>query len=129
MSELEIKFKKLEFYQNIIARMNASSMQVKIATYTISAIILGSNLNPLVALLPIIMFCVLDCYYLANEKQFRNLYNEIADDESIDSLKINKPFSCICELICSIFRGSVSFTILFSYLPIAMVIIIFYFNK
>lgn len=127
--EIEIKFKKLEFYQSIIARMNSSSMQIKVATYTVSAIILGSSLDPLVALLPIIMFWFLDSYYLANEKQFRNLYNDIADDESIPSLKIDKPFNNYCELICSVLKSCKSFVIVFSYIPVVVITIIFYFNK
>ena len=127
--KLEAKFKKLEFYQNIISRMSANSMQIKVASYTVSAIVLSSSLDPLVALLPILMFWALDSYYLANEKQFRNLYNDIADNESIPSLKIDKPFNNNCELIYSVIKSCKSFVIVFSYIPVVVITIIFYFNK
>lgn len=127
--KLEAKFKKLEFYQNIIARMNSSSMQVKIASYTLSAIILGSNLNHLVAILPIIMFWFLDAYYLANEKQFRSLYNQIADKDCVDSLQIGKPFDSKWELLRSVLKNCKSLTIVFSYAPLLIVVMLFHLGK
>lgn len=123
------KLKKLEFYQNIIARMNSSSMQIKIVTYTISAIILSSSQNPLITVFPIVMLWILDSYYLANEKQFRNLYNQIADKESIESLKINKPFNSSYELGRSVFKSFKSFVMIFTYVPIFLIAIIFHFSK
>lgn len=79
-SDAELKF--LEFIQNIITRMNTNSFFIKqIAIAIVSAILAmfvsTKHINTLiVSLLPIIAFCLLDSYYLWQERKFRKLYNK-----------------------------------------------------
>ncbi len=76
--------KHLEFVQSVITRMNTNSFQIKGWTITIVAALLAifsstkNELFILVSLLPVIIFWLLDTYYLTQERKFRGLYNDIA---------------------------------------------------
>jgi hypothetical protein len=83
MNDME-KIKHLEFVQNIVTRMNANSFQIKSWSITITAALLAlyagnSNSNfIIVAIFPIVLFWLLDTYYLQQERKFRAVYNNIA---------------------------------------------------
>ena len=72
----------LSIYQNVIQRMASNSALVKAWCITlVSAIlvIVAEKNNPqysLIAIIPIILFLLLDSYYLALERGFRESYNE-----------------------------------------------------
>lgn len=80
----EDKIKHLEFIQNIIARHNANSFQIKGLTITIMSAILAvyasnNNINFFwIGNLPVLMLWFLDTYYLQQERKFRGLYNDVA---------------------------------------------------
>lgn len=84
------QIKHLEFIQNVITRMNANSFQLKGWSITITAALLAlyaSNQNVtfiVVAIFPTTIFWFLDTYYLQQERQFRGIYNDVAEltDES-----------------------------------------------
>lgn len=75
----------LQMLQDVINRMASNSANAKTWCITlVSAIIIlaADKENPQVieyTLLPVIMFYILDVYYLAYEKAFRALYNKFAD--------------------------------------------------
>jgi hypothetical protein len=77
------KFKHLEFIQNIITRMNSNSFQIKGLCITIVSALLAiycskKNIHLIVvALFPLLVFWLLDTYYLTQERRFRGLYNDI----------------------------------------------------
>jgi hypothetical protein len=81
---MENKLKHLEFIQNIITRMNANSFVIKGWSVTLVSALFAlaadkSNLNfVLVAYVPVLMFWVLDGYFLSQERQYRGLYKNIA---------------------------------------------------
>lgn len=81
----------LQFIQNNISRMNTNSSQVKgwcIAIVAALLAIYADKNNPLFiwfCLFPIIMFCVLDTFYLQQEHKFRRIYEDYVDG------KENKP--------------------------------------
>ena len=85
------KNKHLEFIQNVVTRMNSNSFQIK--TWTISIVtglfaIYAATNNPLfisICLLPILLFWILDSYYLVQERKFRGLYDDVAMDIKIKS--------------------------------------------
>lgn len=91
----EAKFKHLDFIQGVVNRMGANSFQVKAWTVTlVSALFaLASSKDAeakqellLVAFLPVILFWILDGYFLWQERLFRAVYKEVAakNEEEID---------------------------------------------
>ncbi len=80
----EEKLKHLEFIQNVITRMNASSFQIKGLAVTLVSAILGVYIATnndyfiLLAVFPSIVSWFLDSYYLSQERRFRGLYNDVA---------------------------------------------------
>ncbi len=78
------QLKHLEFIQDVITRMNTNSFQMKGWMVAIVSAILaiyadtGKHGFVLVALLPALIFWLLDAYYLWQERKFRGLYNDVA---------------------------------------------------
>lgn len=78
------KIKHLEFIQDVIARMNQNSFQMKGWMVAIASTLLAlyaSTKNEafaLVAVFPTLVFWFLDSYYLQQERKFRGLYNDVA---------------------------------------------------
>lgn len=125
---LEEKMKHLGFIQDIIARMNTNSFQIKQWTVTLVSALIAIYVSTkndyfvLAALLPVAVFCFLDSYYLMQERKFRGLYDDVA--EITDSPKAIKSF----EMRPDIYKGGkysymssvFSKTILSFYLSIAI---------
>ena len=80
MSKEKLKF--LEFIQNIITRMNTNSFQIKamcIAIISALFALYATTQNPriiLITFIPLVICCLLDSYYLWQERRFRALYSE-----------------------------------------------------
>ncbi|MCH5259208.1 MAG: hypothetical protein J1F18_05605 [Lachnospiraceae bacterium] len=91
------KIRHLEFVQNIIVRMAKNSFSLKgwavtlVSGLLMVGSVVGSNiLVCLIVLLPIIVFWVLDSYYLLQERRYRALYNKIRDmDENQIDFDLN----------------------------------------
>jgi hypothetical protein len=79
-----MKIKHLEFLQNVITRMNSNSFLIKGWTITlVSALFalaaIDANVNyVLVSYIAIPVFWVLDGFYISQERQYRDLYKEVA---------------------------------------------------
>lgn len=88
----EHKLKHLEFIQNIITRMNANSFVIKGWSVTLVSALFAlaadkANLKfVFIAYLPVFVFWGLDGFFLSTEKQYRELYEEVAAkrEEEID---------------------------------------------
>lgn len=86
MTQERIKF--LEFIQNTIIRMNTNSAQIKtLCIAIISALfaVYSANQNKqiiLIVFMPLCLCCLLDMYYLWQERKFRDLYNEVIKETS-----------------------------------------------
>jgi hypothetical protein len=86
----ENKLKHLEFIQNIITRMNANSFVIKGWSVTLVSALFAlaadkANLKfVLIAYLPVIVFWALDGFFLSQEKQYRELYKEVAAKDAKD---------------------------------------------
>jgi hypothetical protein len=84
MNGNENKLKHLEFIQNIITRMNSNSFLIKGWSVTLVSALFAlaadkANLKfVLIAYLPVIVFWALDGFFLSQEKQYRELYKEVA---------------------------------------------------
>ena len=77
--------KHLEIMQAVIIRMAENSRHCKVWCVTLVAATLvlvartGEPRHALIALVPTLLFLVLDAYYLALEKAFRNSYDEFVN--------------------------------------------------
>lgn len=98
---MEEKLKYLEFIQGVITRMNSNSFSIKTWMITILSAFLALYANSsnelylLIAACPTLLFWLFDTYYLAMERQYRNLYNEVKDRNDIDfDMKANKYNLC-----------------------------------
>lgn len=86
MTQERMKF--LEFIQNTIIRMNTNSSQIKtLCIAIISALfaVYSANQNKqivLIIFIPLCLCCLLDMYYLWQERKFRDLYNEVIKETS-----------------------------------------------
>jgi hypothetical protein len=88
----EKKLKHLEFIQNVITRMNTNSFMIKGWAVTLVAALFALSDKThehhlyLIAFIPVPLFWLLDGFFLATEKRYRNLYNKVADivEDKID---------------------------------------------
>ena len=72
--------KHLEFVQGVIARMANNSFSLKAWSVTILAglfALTAGKAIPRVAVLPVLIFWILDAYFLGKERQYRNLYDHL----------------------------------------------------
>ncbi len=89
---LEKKIKHLEFVQGVITRMNSNSFSMKGWMITILAAFLAvfagsKGLNELylfIAIIPTLLFWILDSYYLLLEKKYRCLFDDVKADIKTD---------------------------------------------
>ncbi|RAJ80387.1 hypothetical protein CLV59_105496 [Chitinophaga dinghuensis] len=119
---LEAKLKHLEFIQAIITRMNTNSFLLKgWAVTLVSALfaLAAKDTNGkyvIVTYIPILIFWILDGYYLSQERKFRALYNTVKDlqeekikfdlDVSTDNEKENTWNTCISSKSLLFFYGA-----------------------
>jgi len=87
---MEKKLKHLEFIQNVITRMNSNSFLLKGWTITLVSALFAlaakdSNLNfVLISYIVIPVFWILDGFFIATERQYRDLYKEVANKQEND---------------------------------------------
>jgi len=96
------KLKHLEFIQNIITRMNSNSFMLKAWTISLVSALFAlaandANMNyVLVSYIAIPVFWILDGFYISQERQYRDLYSDVAKkgqneiDFSLDATDYNK---------------------------------------
>lgn len=125
---MENKIKHLELIQGIINRIASNSFMLKGWAVTLVAgvfALAGKDTDKmyfLVAYVPIIVFWLLDSYYLLQERLYISLYNKVreTEEDEIDfSLaatkeKFGNSYNCFCSTLFSK-------TELWFYLPLALV--------
>lgn len=111
---MDAKIKHLEFIQNIINRMASNSFLIKGWTVVlVSALFVLSGKESKVyfvylAYFPVIIFWILDGYFLWQERLFRRLYNDVRSlenskiDFSLDTSKIREAEKSWMDAIFSI---------------------------
>ena len=125
------KIKHLEMIENIIERMAKNSFQLKAWTMTLVVLIGGLAANDterkfiIIAFIPIVVFWLLDAYYLRLERQYRILYKTVSekrDDEinfSMDLSQIQNMSIADSKKIC-LLNCLLSVTEVIFYLPISI---------
>ena len=129
---MENKLKHLEFIQSAISRMATNSFIIKgwsITLVTILFALLSNNADNnciIILFIPVLIFWLLDGFFLSKEKSFRSLYDhvrELKTDEKVDfSMEIsnfrkgkNNWFYSIISTTLSIFYISLIILILITY--------------
>lgn len=93
----EIKSKHIDLIQSIISRMASNSFMMKGWAVTILAAIFVLSTKEaipcfaFIAIIPNILFWVLDSYYLQNERRYRQLYKTIVANEPDEKLSLEMP--------------------------------------
>lgn len=125
------KIKHLEMIENIIERMAKNCFQLKAWAMTLVVLIGGLAAKDaerkfiIIAFIPIIVFWLLDTYYLRLERQYRILYKTItekSDDEINFSMELSQIQNMsisdsknLCPLNCFLSTTEIVF-----YLPITV---------
>ena len=125
------KIKHLEFIQSIIARMNSNSFMLKGWTVTLVVGLFALNLTeiniPFIKLpvLPIVVFWILDGFYVYQERLFRKLYDKvrITNEDEID-FSMNRD-SNFMKFICQFFFALSWRTVPMFYGPLFLIAIYF----
>lgn len=97
---MENKHKHLEFIQGAINRMAGNLFLLKGWTITLIAALVAlatkdsNDLYFLIAYIPAVMFWALDGYFLAQERRFRSLYDDVRqlDENQIDFSMSTEPY-------------------------------------
>ena len=123
----EDKIRYIELVQSIISRLANNSFLLKGWTITLIAAIFSlsdkimKNFNFIIYIF-ILLFWILDSYYLYQERLYRNLYNQVIEirdeNNSLFSLKIDKKRN---EKIISFFKSFFSFTEVSFYLLLLLI--------
>ena len=110
------KIKHLEMVQNIITRMNTNSFQIKGWCITVISALMGFYANNgnfkfiIAGFFSVILFWLLDAFYLQQERKFRELYNDVLPDEStipLFAMPINNYTDCRCCIWSTIFSKTI----------------------
>ncbi|MDR0895274.1 MAG: hypothetical protein LBN06_08275 [Prevotellaceae bacterium] len=89
---MDEKLKHLEFIQNVITRMNSNSFLIKGWAITLVSALFAltakdADINYiLISYMVIPVFWILDGFYISRERQYRDLYSDVAkkDGSNID---------------------------------------------
>ncbi|QHB82666.1 hypothetical protein GIS01_11040 [Aeromonas veronii] len=99
---MDSKFKHLDYVQSVITRMNSNSFMIKGWAITLLtaflALVAGSGKTQLMPITyaVIILFWLLDGFYISQERKFRELYDSVIKTEnnkidfSMDTSKFKK---------------------------------------
>lgn len=127
-NNIEFKIRHLEMIQGIVSRMASNSFMLKGWAITLVAGVFALSANDanslyfLIAYVPIILFWFLDAHYLQMERQFKVLYESVADNEKCDiQFKMERP-KANCEQGTCYIQALMSRTEFWFYVPTALLI-------
>lgn len=133
------KLKHLDYIQSTISRMADCSFKIKSLAITIVSAIVGicvktGDMNILlVAIIPIVLFWILDSYYLQQERMFREIYNILIGISNNHEFKIRPfemPIGKIKEKSCSFVAVMFSKTEWLLYLgTLLLILFVFYYIR
>ena len=122
----------LSIMQGVIQRMAENSRSCKLWCVTLVSAVLffvartGSPEHTLIALVPLLLFLILDTYYLALERAFRTSYGTFveklhAQELNYSDLYVIAPSGSVAGLF---FRSLLSFSIYIFYVPLALTMLL-----
>lgn len=106
--------KHLDYIQSIISRMSDNSFKIKGLTITLLSAFIGIYVKTndskilLVSLVPLLLFWILDSYYLQQERKFRAIYDAVIGKNSnlrvtTFYMPVNKVKGCRYKLLVVMF--------------------------
>ncbi|WP_292713515.1 hypothetical protein [Nostoc sp. JL34] len=124
----------LNILQGIIMRMATNSANCKtwcVSLVSAILVVIADKNKPnyaLIALIPIVLFFLLDCYYLGQERNFREIYNNFvkelhSGEVATDKLFVLKPPKGM-NVVNLLFSSSLSFSVYPFYLTLVLTVII-----
>lgn len=118
----EYMLKEIDVIQGIINRMTSNSFLIKgwcLTLVVATLLISGKALNAFIAFIPLIIFWILDAYFLQKEKLYRSLYKWVISNrmETSDFL-LDMDTSRFKKSVPKIIRLMFSFTIGLFYVSI-----------
>jgi len=122
----------LSITQSVIQRMATNSSSCKAWCITVVSAILvivadkGKSQYAYIAIIPNILFLVLDTYYLALEKMFRNSYSDFIKKLHENKIDTSDLFAVIPKgnLIKTFFKSVISFSVWPFYLTLLIMILL-----
>lgn len=127
----EKKLKHLEFIQGVITRMANNSFLIKGWAITLVAALFALEDKDekqglvFVAAIPVLMFWILDAYFLSQERQYRELYKFVASkDEKDINFDMNAScykddknawVSCVASVTLAWFYGALAVIVVISW--------------
>ncbi|MEH2291392.1 hypothetical protein [Nostoc sp.] len=125
----------LNILQGIITRMASNSANCKtwcISLVSAILVVIADKNKPnyaWISLIPIILFFLLDSYYLGQERSFRQVYNDFVKElHSSGEITINKLFALKplkdMNVVKLLFASSLSFSIYPFYITLILTVII-----
>lgn len=129
---MENKRKHLEFIQKVIDRMAKNSFFLRGWTITLVVALFAFSVKDtnLIVYFPVIIFWILDGYFLSQERLFRALYDHVRkiDEEKIDFSMDTGRFKT--DNRNGWLRSMFAYTLLFFYLSIVVIMLfITFFSK
>jgi hypothetical protein len=126
----EDKRKHLDYLQATIARINSNSFQIKsMVIVIISAMFALFAATPkvvslLLSIFPLIVFWLLDAYYLQQERKFRAMYEDAAGITNRYAIKVYEmPVEKYNDKNCHYWTVFFSMTMLLFYLPLFLIVL------
>lgn len=128
---MDNKQKHLEMIQNIICRMSSNLFYLKGWTITLVSALFALNIKEKglyyvwLSYFPVLIFWILDGYFLSQERLFRMLYNKVRKlkNDKIDFSMDTSEFRKFCDT--SWHKSVISITLLIFYLPLLFTMIIY----
>lgn len=99
---MDNKLKHLEFIQNVITRMNSNSFLIKGWAITLVSALFALAAKDanfkfvIISYIPIVIFWILDGFYISQERQYRDLYKEVAA-KAENAIDFNMDASGFCK--------------------------------
>lgn len=132
----EAKIPHLEMIQNIINRMNSNSFLLKgwsvtifVGLFTFANIKDMDSRFIIIALIPTIIFLILDSFFLRQERLFRHLYDDVRLDNTHDFKFSMKTSKYKKKKDVSYIKVMLSITVWPCYLPIIIITFIIFFSN
>jgi hypothetical protein len=118
----EIKTKHLEFIQSAVTRMANNSFLLKGWAVSLVAAVFALSIKELepefllVSLVVLVFFWMLDAYYLALERSFVRLYNDVVSGQPVAELSMDTSkhrrngdeIDAACSAACSLLYGGLA---------------------
>ena len=133
----EFMIEEIKIVQDIIKRMAFNSFMIKgwtITLVTITLLLRGSKYQVFIAFIPLIVFWILDAYFLKQERLYRRLYKWIIENRlntiehlfDMNTKRFEKEEQSIFRIMFSITLGWFYGSLLV--LLVIYILIIFFFN-